>query len=180
MKTYLSSYWNKSCIFTAVLFFVCMIATLIMIGLPEEGIAMSDHLIFLALLICVYILIPGYLMWLPVFNIKLVRYTVKSGQQITMYSVKAKELAALNLKTDVYYEVLPLIEGMYSTKKFIILSNKPFAAYKSRKLKNCYGEIKGLGAVCKEINKDKTQIIMPYMEQDVSGEFDVSLWHIID
>ena len=83
-----------------------------------------------------------------------------------MYSFPKRKMSSLNLDADVYYEILPLIEGMYSVKKFIILSNLPFEPYKNRSNKR---KLLGLAKVCKEIDVDGKQIIMPYKNEYVSN-----------
>lgn len=85
-------------------------------------------------------------------------------------------MSSLNLDADVYYEVLPLIEGMYSVKEFIILSNFPFEPYKSRGNKR---KLLGLAKVCKEIDVGGKQIIMPYKNEYVSDFLNGSICYKI-
>lgn len=103
---------------------------------------------------------------------KLVRYIVKENNRIVMYSFIGKKLSALNLESDIYYEILPLIEGMYSTQDYIVISNSPFESYQKKRYT-------GIGKICKSIDENGNQIIMPYRKQ-VSGLLDISLWYKIN
>ena len=140
MKVYLSKYWNKSCIFSVFIISLAIIFTLLFcIAYPDKEIYIS---------------------------LKLIRYIIEENRQVTMYLFKKRKMSSLNLDADVYYEVLPLIEGTYSVKEFIILSNFPFEPYKSRGNKR---KLLGLAKVCKEIDVGGKQIIMPYKNEYVSN-----------
>lgn len=168
MKVYLSKYWNKSCIFSAFIIFVAIILTLLFcIAYPDE----EMYLLLICLL--VYVSIYCYLLHI---SLKLLRYTIEENRQVTMYSFKKRKMSSLNLDADVYYEVLPLIEGMYSVKEFIILSNFPFEPYKNRSSKR---KLLGLAKVCKEIDADGKQIIMPYENEYVSDFLNGSICYKI-
>lgn len=158
MKVYLSKYWNKSCIFSVFIISLAIIFTLLFcIAYPDE------EMYILILCLLVYVLIYCYLLYI---SLKLIRYIIKENRQVTMYSFPKRKMSSLNLDAEVYYEVLPLIEGMYSVKKFIILSNFPFEPYKNRSNKR---KLLGLAKVCKEIDVDGKQIIMPYKNEYVSN-----------
>ena len=103
---------------------------------------------------------------------KLVRYVVEENNQLVMYSFGGKKLSLLNLESDIYYEILPLIEGKYSTQDYIILSNSQFVSYRKK------GFI-GLAKICKSIDENGNQIIISYREQ-VARILDISTWHKIN
>lgn len=94
-----------------------------------------------------------------------------------MYSFKKEKMSYVNLDADVYYETLPLIEGMYSVKKFIILSNLPFESYQKTSQK---GRLIGLAKVCKSVDANKRQVIMPYTNQYIHNLLDISMGHEIN
>ena len=117
---------------------------------------------------CFFIFLFWYLISI---SIKLVRYVIRDNQQLIMYSFRGKKMSSLNLETDVYYEVLLLIEGIYSKQDFVVLSNSPFVPYQA-------SNVRGLAKLCKSIDKNGKQIVMPY-NQYVTNYFDSSTWHKI-
>lgn len=61
-----------------------------------------------------------------------------------MYSFAKKKIASLRLDSDIYYEIVPLIEGAFAKRDFIILSNSTFEPFRKHKAS-------GLAQVCKTI-----------------------------
>lgn len=164
MRIYLSNYWKRNCMFSVVIILIAVIATIIFCiwGHDDED----------------YILIAGFLFfvflffYLTIISMKLVRYVVEENNQLVMYSFGGKKLSLLNLESDIYYEILPLIEGKYSTQDYIILSNSQFVSYRKK------GFI-GLAKICKSIDENGNQIIISYREQ-VARILDISTWHKIN
>ena len=76
------------------------------------------------------------------------------------------------MDSDIYYEVVPLIDGTFLKQDFIVLSNSTFEPFRKHK-------VLGLAQVCKTIEEKGNQIIMPYSDQHISGLTDISAWHKI-
>lgn len=164
MKIYLSSYWKKSCIFSIIIVSIFIVATIFFCIWSHDE---EDYILIVASLFFVFLFC-----YLILISIKLVRYVVKDKQQFIMYSFWNKKLSSLHLETDIFYEVLTLTEGTYSKQDFIVLSNMPFVSYQSN-------NFTGLAKICKSIDKNGNQIIMPYKNQYTINLFDVSAWHKI-
>ena len=79
---------------------------------------------------------------------------------------------SLRLDSDIYYEIVPLIEGAFAKRDFIILSNSTFESFRKHKAS-------GLAQVCKTIEERGNQIIMPYSDRYISGLTDIPAWHKI-
>ena len=90
-----------------------------------------------------------------------------------MYSFGKKKKSYLNLNSDIYYEVLMLFEGTFSRQDFVILSNLPFKSYQKK-------GVLGLAKICKEIDANGKQIIMPYNNQYIFNLLDTSTCHKIN
>lgn len=164
MRIYLSSYWKKNCISIIIIVSLIIISTTFFCIWSKDS---EDYILiacsgFFVILLCDLLLT----------SMKLVRYVVKDKQQLIMCSFGGKKIASLNLDTEIYYEVLPLIEGTYSKQEFIVLSNLPFVSYGSK-------DDRKLAKICKSIDKNGNQIIMPYGNHDTMNLLDVSTWHRI-
>lgn len=126
-----------------------------------------------------YILIIGSLFFIFLFvhmtkrASKLVRYIVEENKQLVMYSFKKKKLSTLNLNSDIYYEVLTLIEGTYSKQDFIVLSNLQFESFQKK-------DAFGLAQICKEVDANGKQIIMPYKNPYIFNLLNVATCHEIN
>lgn len=164
MRIYLSNYWKKNCIFSAVIFLIIIIATVMFCVYSHDA---EDYILIAGSMFFVFLLC--YMIFI---SMKLVRYVVKDKQHLIMYSFVGKKISSLNLETEIYYEVLPLTEGTFSKQDFIVLSNIPFVSYRSN-------HFIGLAKVCKFIDKNGNQIIMPYKNQYIMNLFDISAWHKI-
>lgn len=164
MRIYLSSYWKKNCVFSIIIVVIIIISTIFFCIWSHEA---EDYILIACSLF--FVVLFCYLLFI---SMKLVRYVVKDKQQFIMCSFGGKMISSLNLDTDIYYEVLPLTEGTYSKQEFIILSNIPFVSYRSNDYRN-------LAKICKSIDKNGDQIIMPYGNHDTMNLFDVSTWHKI-
>lgn len=152
MKIYLSEYWIKNCLFTLFLTFAVVTGTVWFCFLYQ----VKEYYLFI---VCVtlYIIIALFLIRT---SLLFVRYVVKEGDQMVMYSFRKKRIASLNSDLNIYYEVISLTEGMYSKKEFIILSNMPFKSFQTS------GAL-GLANICKAIDATGDQIIMPYDNKHV-------------
>lgn len=103
--------------------------------------------------------------------IYLLDYVEVSNNQFTQYSFSGKRKRAVNSDEPIYYQIVPLIEGVYSRADFIVLSNQEFSPYRNGS---------GLAAVCKEASAKGNQIIMPY-NQKSKPLFHLRDWHkVID
>lgn len=165
MKIYLSKYWikNNICLLASLIILIIIFIILsIKIDNAEDTIIMVGCGMFYVFLFC-------YLLRVV---ISYVRYVVKENNQFVMCSFFGKRITAISLDFDVYYETLPLIEGMYSTQNFIIISNHPFRSYREQGFFQ-------LGKLCKTLDKTKNQIIMPYNEQ-TQNLLDVSKYNFIN
>lgn len=165
MRIYLSSYWKKNCIFSTVIVSIIIITTIIFCIWSHDA---EDYILIAGSLFFVFLFC--YLIFV---SMKLVRYVVKDKQQFVMCSFRGKKISSLNLEIDIYYEVLPLTEGTYSKQDFIVLSNMPFVSYRSN-------NFMGLAKICKSIDKNGNQIIMPYENQYTMNLFDISAWRKIN
>lgn len=165
MRIYLSNYWKKSCIFSTIIASIIIISTIIFCIWSHDE---EDYILIVGSLFFVFLFC--YLIFM---STKLVRYVVTDNQQFIMCSFRGKRISSLNLETDIYYEVLPLIEGTYSKQDFIVLSNIPFASYRSN-------NFIGLAKICKSIDKNGNQIIMPYRNLDITNLSEISTWHKIN
>lgn len=164
MKLYLSKYWKDTCMFGCFIILMLIVSAISFCIWSHDA---EDYLIIIGTLI--FISIFGYLMHV---SIKLVRYTITENEKVTMYSYNGNQLCSIDLDKDIYYEVLTLIEGTYSKKKFIIISNERFDPY--RKSTNI-----GLGKICKSIDTNKKQIILPY-EKSARALINFATWHNIE
>lgn len=106
-----------------------------------------------------YILIIGAVFFILLFvclqlnALKLLDYVEVSNNQFIMFSVSGKRKCTINSDTLIYYQIVSLIEGTFSRTDFIVLSDQSFP---------CYQNGNGLAKVCKEVNANGNQIIMPY------------------
>ena len=164
MRIYLSNYWRKSLTFGVIIIFTLVIATIIFCAWSHDD---EDYI----LVICSIFYISVFF-YLTAISTKLARYVAKENNQFVMYSLGGKKLSSLNYESDVYYEILPLVEGMYSTRNYIVISNFSFVSYRKRR-------VTGLSKICKLIDENGNQIIMPYSEQ-ASILPDNSRWHEIN
>lgn len=123
MKIYLSEYWIKNCLFTLFLTFAVVTGTVWFCFLYQ----VKEYYLFIVG-VTLYIIIVLFLIRT---SLLFVRYVVKEGDQMVMYSFRKKRIASLNSDLNIYYEVISLTEGMYSKKEFIILSNMPFKSFQT-------------------------------------------------
>lgn len=164
MRIYLSNYWIKSCIFSISVAFIIIVSTVIFCVWSHDE---EDYILIIGSLFFVFLL--GYLINI---SLKLVRYVIVENRQLVMYSFRKKKISSLNLDADIYYEILSLNEGTYSGQDFIIFSNLPFESFQKR------GAF-GLAKICKTIDTNENQVIMPFREQYISNLFNFSLCHKI-
>lgn len=140
MKIYLSKYWIADHISMACLYVVVVVsAVLFCIEYRDDD---NTPVIICAL---VFIGITYYLDYVEVSN-----------NQFTQCSFSGKRKRAVNSDEPIYYQIVPLIEGVYSRADFIVLSNQEFSPYRNGS---------GLAAVCKEASAKGNQIIMPYNQK---------------
>lgn len=167
MKICLSKYWKNNFIcgiFMMFILFIVCILTIIFCDPTKEDYILTG--------IMLSPIIGGYV-WVEIIALQFIRYIKKENKQLVMYSFFGKKMALLDFKIDVYYEILPLIEGVYSTQKFIVLSNIPFESYKNHRVTR-------LGIICKLIDKNGTQIIMLYNNQTIHNFLDISEWYSVN
>ena len=67
---------------------------------------------------------------------------------------------------DIYYEILPLVEGTNSKQDFIVLSNLTFKSFQKK-------GVFGLAKICKLIDANGEQVIMPFNNQYISNLLNV-------
>ncbi len=147
MRKYLSKYWVRSCSFCILVVLIIVTTTILFFFHSYSG---ED-----------YILIIGSLFFALVFafliriSLIMVRYTKKAGNRLIMYSHRNRIICELFLEQNVYYEIMTLIESTSTTLHCVILSNERFDSYQE------HGESK-LAAVCKSVDRNGRQIIIPY------------------
>lgn len=164
MRIYLSNYWKKNCVFSIVIIIMMVIAVIMFCIWSYDD---EDYILIAGILF--FIILFSYL---TVVLLKLVRHVIKENNQFVMYSFDGKKLSSLNFESDIYYELLPLIEGIYSTQNYIVISNLSFSSYRKK------GFTK-LAQICRAIDQNGNQIIIPYSEQ-VYNLVDMSRWHRIN
>lgn len=164
IKIYLSNHWKVNCIVGIVIILAMIISTAVVcIMMPDE----ENYI----LVICAF-LFTVLFCYLILKSVSLVKYVTKENRTLVMYSFTKKKVTSLRLDSDIYYEVVPLIDGTFSKQDFIVLSNSTFEPFRKNK-------ILGLVQVCKTIEERGNQIIMPYSDQYISGLTDISAWHKI-
>ena len=114
-KIYLSNHWKVNCIVSILIILGMIIATtVICIWLPDE----ENYI----LVICTF-LFAVLFCYLMIKSASLIKYVTKENRTLVMYSFTKKKITSLSLDSDIYYEVLPLIDGAFSKQDFIVLSN---------------------------------------------------------
>lgn len=76
-----------------------------------------------------------------------------SDNQFVMFSVSGRRKCTIDSNTPIYYQIISLVEGTFSRADFIVLSAQKFSPYQNGN---------SLVKVCKEVNANGNQIIMPY------------------
>lgn len=164
MRIYLSNRWKVNCIVGVLIILAMTISTAVVcIVMPDE----ENYI----LVICTFFF-TALFCYLIFKSASLVKYVIKENRTLVMYSFAKKRLTSLCLDSDIYYEVVPLIDGMFSKQDFIVLSNLTFESFRRNK-------VLGLAQVCKAIEERGNQIIMPYSNQYIFGLADISAWHKI-
>lgn len=162
MKIYLSKYWIETHILTVCLAAIIVVATTafcIWSHDKEDYILIIGALFFILLFVC-----------LQLSTRKLLDYVEVRNNQFVMCSVNGKEQCTIHSDDPVYYQIVPLNEGILSKAAFIVLSNQEFAPYP----KDC-----GLIKVHKDIADKGNQIIMPYHQASIPL-FCLDKWHAVN
>ncbi len=89
-------------------------------------------------------------------TIYILDYVEVSNNQFTQCSFSGKRKRAVNSDEPIYYQIVPLIEGVFLRADFIVLSNQEFFPYRNGS---------GIATVCKEASAKGNQIIMPYNQK---------------
>jgi len=144
MKIYLSKYWIADHISLVCVEVAVVVATVVFC------IKFRDADIIMIIGSLAYIGITYYVQSRVIY---LLDYVEVSNNQFTQCSFSGKRKRAVNSDEPIYYQIVPLIEGVYSRADFIVLSNQEFSPYRNGS---------GLAAVCKEASAKGNQIIMPY------------------
>ena len=147
MKIYLSKYWIADHISLVCVEVAVVVATVVFC------IEYRDADIIMIIGSLAYIGITYYVQSRVIY---LLDYVEVSNNQFTQYSFSGKRKRAVNSDEPIYYQIVPLIEGVYSRADFIVLSNQEFLPYRNGS---------GLAAVCKEASAKGNQIIMPYNQK---------------
>ena len=145
MKIYLSNYWRKSSIFMICLSAIIAAATAVFCIWSydeEDYILIIGAAFFILLFAC-----------LQLSTLKLLGYVEVSDNQFVMFSVSGRRKCTIDSDTPIYYQIVSLVEGTFSRADFIVLSAQEFSPYQNGN---------GLAKVCKEVNANGNQIIMPY------------------
>ena len=90
----------------------------------------------------------------------LVRYAVKENDRLVMYGLQKRKRGSMELKSGLYYEVLPLWVGRSTAQEFVILSDQVFPSLKSSGQFILY-------QVCKTVDSSGTLVILPYSHPGV-------------
>ncbi len=147
MKIYLSKYWIADHISLVCVEVAVVVATVVFC------IEYRDADIIMIIGSLVYI---GSVSYVQSKTIYILDYVEVSNNQFTQCSFSGKRKRAVNSDEPIYYQIVPLIEGVYSRADFIVLSNQEFSPYRNGS---------GLAAVCKEASAKGNQIIMPYNQK---------------
>ena len=147
MKIYLSKYWIAGHISLVCVEVAVVVATVVFC------IEYRDADIIMIIGSLVYI---GSVSYVQSKTICILDYVEVSNNQFTQYSFSGKRKRAVNSDEPIYYQIVPLIEGVYSRADFIVLSNQEFLPYRNGS---------GLGTVCKGASAKGNQIIMPYNQK---------------
>lgn len=147
MKIYLSKYWIADHISLVCVEVAVVVATVVFC------IEYRDADIIMIIGSLVYI---GSVSYVQSKTIYILDYVEVSNNQFTQCSFSGKRKRAVNSDEPIYYQIVPLIEGVYSRADFIVLSNQEFLPYRNGS---------GLAAVCKEASAKGNQIIMPYNQK---------------
>lgn len=149
MKKYLSSYWKRSCLFCVFIIVATIVTTAIFCSWSSDK---EDYILILC--VSLFILVLAYLMKTILI---VIRYTETIDDIILMHIFGKHEAVQISLSSTVYYEVITLIESASTLLRCVVLSNEPFEPYKKV-------SVLKLMPVCKSIDKNNKQIIMPYDE----------------
>ena len=147
MKIYLSKYWIADHISLVCVEVAVVVATVVFC------IEYRDADIIMIIGSLVYI---GSVSYVQSKTIYILDYVEVSNNQFTQCSFSGKRKRAVNSDEPIYYQIVPLFEGVYSRADFIVLSNQEFSPYRNGS---------GLAAVCKEASAKGNQIIMPYNQK---------------
>lgn len=104
----------------------------------------------LMILVALFVALQCFLLSLM---LKLVRYVVEEDNFLVMYSFNGKKQAFVDENSKTYFKIFHLIEGSFSTRDFVVMSNSYIDLPK---------EVKGLAELCKLVDANKDQIILPY------------------
>ncbi len=153
MTVYLSNYWRKNKTINYILTFVYIVLGVLFIWWNK----FESVEIFLMDIICISfpIVVIIYIQGTTVRT--LMKKVLFTKDEITLISSKNKILT-VNLNEKVYYEILCLKVAVYSSQKFIVLSNNPFEPLI---------KYKGLAEACKCLDKTNIQVIAPYNEKTI-------------
>lgn len=145
MKIYLSKYWNNNLIFMLAMIALIIVCTVIFcVLLPDE----ENYI-----LVILIALFEALLCFVLSLMLKLVRYVDEEDKFLVMYSFAGKKQAFIDVNAKTYFKVFRLVEGSFSTRDFVVISNSYIDLPK---------EVKGLAELCKLVDKNKKQIILPY------------------
>ena len=145
MKIYLSKYWNNNSIFMLVMIALIIICTVIFCALmPDE----ENYI--LVILVALFGALQCFLLSL---SLKLVRYVAVEDNFLVMYSFAGKRLSSIDLNSKTYFKIFHLLEGVFSARDFLVISNSYIDLPK---------KVKGLAELCKLVDANKDQIILPY------------------
>ncbi len=164
MKIYLSKYWWLNSFIMIFLIVFIVIGAVIFCAWSRDR---EDYIVILCA--ASWVLVAIGILFLTK---RLLAYTIVGENQIKEFSVFSKELCTVKTSDAVYYEILPLIVGVFCTEKFIVLSDAPFASYH-------YRGFFRLLELCKYIDKNGSQIILPYNNGQIINQFGSSKLHRI-
>lgn len=147
MRKYLSKYWVRSCSFCILVVLIIVVAT---IAFCIQSYSDEDYILIIDVLF--FALVSAYVIRISLI---MVRYTKTAGNRLIMYSYRNRISCELFLDQNVYYEIMILVESTSTTLHCVILSNERFDSYQE------HGESK-LATVCKSVDRNGKQIIIPY------------------
>ena len=151
MRINLSKYWKKSVILMIIIASIISVTLLIVIifgNLTETYIPV--------LMVALYDLIVFY----TVFSVRrLLGYIcIKTNKIIQIQNIFTSRKKTVYLDKPILFKKLQLIEGAFSIKQFVIISNRPISDesyYKERRL----------AVICKTVESKPYTIICPYDER---------------
>lgn len=117
-KKYLSVFWLANCISLLTINIACAVAVLIACLTYQDYVLAVCQLLFTLVTV-----------WIVVIRLPVIRYVVERNGHAIMYSYNKKVMGEVDLRENVFYEVLKINEGAIPVQQYAILSNFKFSSF---------------------------------------------------